>query len=321
MQGEELEVANLYPGLAREQGDDRYQPAQRLAQREERIPGLGKDELGPQVRRQRPPVTGEEVEQDLGQGPRPLVLLNHGVGETRRAITDGDRVRAENAARPVRVEPQGVVVVLRQRVLKAADRAQRRDAERCVGSDDERGVTAVVAHLQRSVQGRLHLVASADHPGVGLVCAGDGWGAPRTRCCRRESCSIATERGPTFRCSSPPSACPCLRGGRLSYYGFWPAPGGTLAGLETRPSTVSEASTRRYRLPPLVPAGQWPWLGWAQWLDAMDMSGLQSTGAARYSHYDQMIEAAIQGEGVAHQRVEEAGGYDVIHRDVSWQGM
>jgi|KBSMisStaDraftv2_1062788.scaffolds.fasta_scaffold00707_11 DNA-binding transcriptional LysR family regulator len=47
------------------------------------------------------------------------------------------------------------------------------------------------------------------------------------------------------------------------------------------------------------PAGQWPWLGWAQWLDAMDMSGLQSAGAARYSHYDQMIEAAIQGEGVA----------------------
>lgn len=47
------------------------------------------------------------------------------------------------------------------------------------------------------------------------------------------------------------------------------------------------------------PAGQWPWLSWGQWLDAFALAQLKSAGTARYSHYDQMIQAAIEGEGVA----------------------
>jgi DNA-binding transcriptional LysR family regulator len=47
------------------------------------------------------------------------------------------------------------------------------------------------------------------------------------------------------------------------------------------------------------PAGQWPWLSWNQWLDAFHLAGLKSAGVARYSHYDQLIQAAIEGEGVA----------------------
>ena len=47
------------------------------------------------------------------------------------------------------------------------------------------------------------------------------------------------------------------------------------------------------------PAGQWPWLNWVQWLDAFALAQLKSAGTARYSHYDQMIQAAIEGEGVA----------------------
>jgi len=47
------------------------------------------------------------------------------------------------------------------------------------------------------------------------------------------------------------------------------------------------------------PAGQYPWLNWNQWLDAFALTQLKSAGTARYSHYDQMIQAAIEGEGVA----------------------
>jgi DNA-binding transcriptional LysR family regulator len=47
------------------------------------------------------------------------------------------------------------------------------------------------------------------------------------------------------------------------------------------------------------PSGQWPWLHWGQWLDAFALAQLKSAGTARYSHYDQMIQAAIEGEGVA----------------------
>jgi LysR family glycine cleavage system transcriptional activator len=47
------------------------------------------------------------------------------------------------------------------------------------------------------------------------------------------------------------------------------------------------------------PAGQWPWLSWTQWLDAFHIAGVKPAGIARYSHYDQLIQAAIAGEGVA----------------------
>jgi DNA-binding transcriptional LysR family regulator len=47
------------------------------------------------------------------------------------------------------------------------------------------------------------------------------------------------------------------------------------------------------------PAGQFPWLSWRQWLDALNLADLKPAGVAHYSHYDQMIQAAIAGEGVA----------------------
>jgi DNA-binding transcriptional LysR family regulator len=47
------------------------------------------------------------------------------------------------------------------------------------------------------------------------------------------------------------------------------------------------------------PAGQWPWLSWNQWLDAFHLPDLKAAGVAHYSHYDQLIQSAIEGEGVA----------------------
>jgi len=47
------------------------------------------------------------------------------------------------------------------------------------------------------------------------------------------------------------------------------------------------------------PAGQFLWLSWRQWLDAFNLAELKPVGVAHYSHYDQMVQAAIAGEGVA----------------------
>jgi DNA-binding transcriptional LysR family regulator len=47
------------------------------------------------------------------------------------------------------------------------------------------------------------------------------------------------------------------------------------------------------------PVGRWPWLNWNQWLDAFHLPDLKPAGIAHYSHYDQLIQAAIEGEGVA----------------------
>jgi len=47
------------------------------------------------------------------------------------------------------------------------------------------------------------------------------------------------------------------------------------------------------------PRARWPWLAWKQWFVAMRVPGLEPAGELRFSHYDQMIRAAIDGEGVA----------------------
>lgn len=42
-----------------------------------------------------------------------------------------------------------------------------------------------------------------------------------------------------------------------------------------------------------------PWYDWQLWLEAMKIRGLKPAGSLRFSHYDQVIEAAIAGSGVA----------------------
>lgn len=43
----------------------------------------------------------------------------------------------------------------------------------------------------------------------------------------------------------------------------------------------------------------YPWLEWAQWLTANGVPGVTGAGGPRFSHYDQLIQAAVAGEGVA----------------------
>jgi DNA-binding transcriptional LysR family regulator len=47
------------------------------------------------------------------------------------------------------------------------------------------------------------------------------------------------------------------------------------------------------------PAGDRPWLTWREWLVALKVPDLKPAGALHFSHYDQLVQAAIDGEGVA----------------------
>lgn len=47
------------------------------------------------------------------------------------------------------------------------------------------------------------------------------------------------------------------------------------------------------------PFGNTPWLDWTVWLEAMQIRNLQPAGSLRFSQYDQMILAAMAGQGIA----------------------
>jgi DNA-binding transcriptional LysR family regulator len=47
------------------------------------------------------------------------------------------------------------------------------------------------------------------------------------------------------------------------------------------------------------PEGITPWLSWTVWLETMQLPGLKPAGTLRFSQYDQTIQAAIDGQGVA----------------------
>ncbi|MDX2218863.1 MAG: transcriptional regulator GcvA [Burkholderiales bacterium] len=44
---------------------------------------------------------------------------------------------------------------------------------------------------------------------------------------------------------------------------------------------------------------RWPWLDWGQWLAAARLPQLKTAGGLHFSHYDQLIRAALAGDGVA----------------------
>lgn len=42
-----------------------------------------------------------------------------------------------------------------------------------------------------------------------------------------------------------------------------------------------------------------PWLDWAQWFESAGVPELRPAGALHFSHYDQLVQAAVNGQGVA----------------------
>ena len=47
------------------------------------------------------------------------------------------------------------------------------------------------------------------------------------------------------------------------------------------------------------PQGRWPWLTWAAWLETNGIPDLVPGGTLTYSQYDQVVNAALHGQGVA----------------------
>jgi DNA-binding transcriptional LysR family regulator len=45
--------------------------------------------------------------------------------------------------------------------------------------------------------------------------------------------------------------------------------------------------------------GRFPWLNWSAWLAAIGIDHLTPAGSLRFNHFDQVIQAAIDGQGVA----------------------
>jgi DNA-binding transcriptional LysR family regulator len=47
------------------------------------------------------------------------------------------------------------------------------------------------------------------------------------------------------------------------------------------------------------PERRYPWLSWDVWFELTQTHGVKPAGTLRFSHYDQLIQAAIAGQGIA----------------------
>ena len=47
------------------------------------------------------------------------------------------------------------------------------------------------------------------------------------------------------------------------------------------------------------PERRYPWLSWDVWFELTQTHGVKPAGTLRFSHYDQLIQAAIEGQGIA----------------------
>jgi len=47
------------------------------------------------------------------------------------------------------------------------------------------------------------------------------------------------------------------------------------------------------------PERRYPWLSWEVWFELTQTQGVKPSGMLRFSHYDQLIQAALEGQGIA----------------------
>ncbi len=73
----------------------------------------------------------------------------------------------------------------------------------------------------------------------------------------------------------------------------------TLCNDPKRPLKSPEDLRRHVLLHYEDSSGRWPWFSWASWLEAMGIPDLRPQGVLQFNQYDQMIQAAIDGQGVA----------------------
>lgn len=67
----------------------------------------------------------------------------------------------------------------------------------------------------------------------------------------------------------------------------------------SRPADLEELALLHYD----DPQGHGPWLAWSVWFEVMGMPPHAGKGSLSFSHYDQLVQAAIDGQGVALGRV------------------
>lgn len=57
------------------------------------------------------------------------------------------------------------------------------------------------------------------------------------------------------------------------------------------------------------PQGWWPWMNWSTWFEANGITDFVPAGTLTYDQYDQVINAALHGQGVALGRTSIAGSF------------
>jgi LysR family transcriptional regulator, glycine cleavage system transcriptional activator len=125
------------------------------------------------------------------------------------------------------------------------------------------------------------------HPDVDVRCVGDD----QRLDLERERLDLA------IRWAPPRSSVP--GGERLFDLKSFPVCSPTLARDRTRPlrSPADLAKHVLLDLETLTALG--PWSDWAPWLEAMKLGNLKPAGVLRFSQYDQVVQAAIDGSGIA----------------------
>src|SRR5258707_2332346 len=72
-----------------------------------------------------------------------------------------------------------------------------------------------------------------------------------------------------------------------------------LAADPARPLRKAEDLARHVLLHVDDESGRRPWLNWSAWLAAIGIHHLAPAGSLRFNHFDQVIQAAVDGQGVA----------------------
>jgi DNA-binding transcriptional LysR family regulator len=107
----------------------------------------------------------------------------------------------------------------------------------------------------------------------------------------RERCDVA------LRWSPPGTTVPEAE--RVFDVKIFPVSAPAVAADRSRPLHCFADLARHVLLDLETTTGSGPWSDWAPWLEAKGLASLKPAGAMRFSHYDQVVRAAIDGSGVA----------------------
>lgn len=88
-------------------------------------------------------------------------------------------------------------------------------------------------------------------------------------------------------------------GEKLCDYDIFPVCAPALARDRQRPLRNAEDLSRHVLLDMQTTSNGRPWHDWQHWFDAMKIRSAKPAGSLRFSHYDQVVQAAIEGSGVA----------------------